>query len=58
MFYIYLVEKRSKHKPIRPIEIEPPKVEFDNLLFNSNDIEESLPVLPKAPETTEMVRLY
>lgn len=43
---------------MKPIEVEPPKVEFDNINLNSDVIEQPLPILPKAPETTDMVIKY
>ena len=43
---------------MKPVEAEPPKVEFDNINLNSDGIEEPLPTLLKAPETTDMVIKY
>ncbi len=37
------------------MEAQPAVREFDNLQLNSDVIEKPLPVLPKAPETEELV---
>jgi hypothetical protein len=47
--------KKSKRQPMKTIEVEPSVGDFNNLRLNSTVIEQKLPILPKAPETTELV---
>jgi hypothetical protein len=56
-FCIYLV-KKSKRERTKPVEAEPAVIDFDDMGFNSTVIKQPLPILPKAPETMELVSKY
>jgi len=49
---------KSNHQPMEMIEAESSVGDFDNLRLNSNVIEQQLPILPKTPETNELVSDY
>lgn len=59
MFFcsIDLMKKTKRHQ-IKPVETQPSVGDFDSLQLNSTVIEQPLPILPKAPETTELVSVY
>lgn len=49
-----LVEKAERIIE-KPVEVQPSVREFDSIQLNSHVIEQPLPVLPNAPETTDLV---